>query len=93
MGEDGSPYKLGHSDVFSSHVTPIGRTNNREIPHVVEPTSLEGHSTIKVSFTARVSGQYKIVIRVNNRPIGSREIFRMYKPGKMIARMYKVIAR
>ncbi len=82
MGEDGSPYRLRQSDVFCSRVTPTGRANNREIRHTVEPEPLEGHSTIKVSFTARVSGQYRIDIYLNGRPIGSGEIVRNYMPGE-----------
>ena len=80
VSKNGSPYEFKLSDVFHCRITSIA--GKAEIPHVVEPTSLEGHSTIKVSFTARVSGQYRIVISVNDKPISSREIFRKFSPGE-----------
>ncbi len=80
VSKNGSPYEIKVSDTFHCRITSIA--GKAEIPHVVEPTSLDGHSTIKVSFTARVSGQYRIVIKVNDKPISSGEIFRKYKPGE-----------
>ncbi len=54
------------------------------IPHVIEPTSLVGESVIKVSFTTKISGQYKIKVDVNNSNLSGDDIpvFRRYIPGE-----------
>ena len=52
------------------------------IPHVIEPATIIGSNTIKVSFITRLSGDYTIDIKLNGTRIGTKELIRrMYKPG------------
>lgn len=77
--KNGSPYLFKLSDSFRCKVFSIA--GKAEIPFVVEPTSLVDESTIKVSFTARVSGTYRMNFLVNDQGIGGTEVFRKYLPG------------
>ena len=78
--KNGSPYLLKLSDSFKCEIYSI--SGETEIPHVVEPASLTNESVIKVSFTAKVSGTYRMNFSLNNVAIGEAEIFRKYSPGK-----------
>ena len=83
-----SPYLLKLSDSFKCKIYSIsGKT---EIPHVVEPASLTNESVIKVSFTAKVSGTYRMNFSLNNVAIGDAEIFRKYSPGMHVGRSYHI---
>lgn len=73
---DGSPYALGNCDMFSCRVV-----STVDIPYVVEPAQIVGQSSIKVSFTAKTSGKYTIVLKVNDELIGGTQIVRKYLPG------------
>ena len=76
---NGSPYLFKVSDSFKCRIVSIA--GKAEIPHVVEPASLVDQSVIRVSFTAKVSGLYRLSLMLNNSPISSGEIFRKYLPG------------
>lgn len=79
VSKNSSPYVLKTYDTFSCRIISI--TDKVDIPHVVEPAQIVGESSIKVSFTAKTSGQYRIVLRVKHETIGGQEIFRRYLPG------------
>ncbi len=77
---NGTPYEFKPSDkLMCKIVSTSGQVAN--IPHVVEPTPLNGQHTFKVSFTTKVAGRYIINIKINNKPLGGGEIHRKYLPG------------
>lgn len=76
-----SPYSLQTSDSLWCRVVHKGTTTT-VIPHVIEPTPPTSHSIIKVSFTTRLSGNYEVDIRVNNKTVGGHIITRSYRPGE-----------
>ena len=80
MSKNGSPYLLKASDAFRCRITSTA--GKMEIPHVVEPASLLDQSEVKVSFSAKVSGQYKISLKVNLQSVGKGEVVRNYLPGE-----------
>lgn len=77
--KNGSPYLLKLSDSFGCRIASVA--SKMEIPHVVEPTSLEGQSQVEVAFTAKVAGHYRINLMASGKAIGSGEIVRNYLPG------------
>ena len=81
MSRNGVPYKLQTSD---SLVCKVSHPDSKTIiSHVVEPTPPTGHTTIKMSFTTRVSGDYNIELKVNGRKIGGNLIVRTFQPGEL----------
>lgn len=81
---NGKPYKLQPSD--SLQVSIVHVTSWNIIPHVIEPATIIGSNTIKVSFITRLSGDYTIDIKLNGTRIGTKELIRrMYKPGTVDA--------
>ena len=54
---------------------------NLPVPHVIEPSPVTDHSTIRVSFTTRTAGKYTVDIMVNTRRINEGSICRNYLPG------------
>ena len=75
-----SEYRLQASDNIQVVIRHINSCN--VIPHVIEPSSPVNVSTIKVSYTTRLSGEYTIDIKLNSARIGNGNlIYRKYKPG------------
>jgi hypothetical protein len=78
--KNGSPYQLKAADLFQCRViaTAGGKV---EVPYVVEPASLVDQTELKVSFTAKVSGQYLIRVKINEFQLLKEDGVRMYLPG------------
>ena len=52
------------------------------ISHVIEPLPLAGHKEVKISFTARLSGDYSIMFNTSSGPIAESPYTRIYLPGE-----------
>ena len=80
MCKNKEPYEFKASDSFRCKI--MLASQKATVPHVVEPTSLVGQHTFKVSFTTKVSGRYIINIKINDKSVGGGEVFRKYIPGR-----------
>lgn len=81
VSENGSPYCMKSSDAYSFTCSIVTDNGNAEIPYVREPMNLVNQSSIKVSFTAKVSGIYKMKLKLAT---NTWEINRKYLPGKHV---------
>ena len=77
---NGNPYRLQDSDVFACCIKH--RATSTEISHVIEPLPFSGHEEVKVSFTARLSGDYSITFSTNSGPVAGFPQTRIYLPGE-----------
>ena len=77
---NGNPYMLQQSDSFVCSVEHI--STSTEISHVTEPLPFAGHDKVKISFTARLSGDYSIKFNTSSGPIAGSPYTRIYLPGK-----------
>ena len=77
---NGNPYRLQDSDIFVCRIKHIATST--EISHVVEPLPFSGHEEVKVSFTARLSGDYSIAFNTSSGPIAGFPQNRIYLPGE-----------
>ena len=78
--KNSSDYKLQASD--NLQVTVSHKTSRAVLPHAVEPARLVGEERVKISFTARLSGDYSVEIKLNGFLVGSNGVInRHYKPG------------
>lgn len=76
-------YKLQPSDNVLVKVSHL--SSHTTLLHAIEPASLSGEETIKISFTPKLIGEYSVCVSLNGSPIGrDREaISRHYKPGNI----------
>ena len=77
---NGNPYRLRDSDVFACSIKHTATST--EISHVIEPLLFSGHEEIKVSFTARLSGDYCIRLNTSSGLITGSPQTRVYLPGE-----------
>ena len=83
-----TPYTLEDSDVFTYEVVHVSTDNTRTAASTCtvqcfqEPVNLlAGHETVKVSFVARMSGDYQVNLNINNKLIGGQVHVRSYIAG------------
>ena len=80
--KNGTPYEFKPSDAMTCKVVATS-AQSTSVPHVVEPTSLIGQNSFKVSFTTKVAGRYIISVKINNKFVNGGEIYRKYLPGEV----------
>ena len=78
-----TPYVLQTTDKISCTVTHTATSN--VIPVVIEPSPYTGSTTVTISFTVRISGQYTVQPYVNGVSITAGSCKRNYAPGPVDA--------
>ena len=84
-----NPYTLEDSDVFTCEVVYVSTDYIRTaasactVQCIQEPVNLIAghHETVKVSFVARMSGDYQVNLTINNELIGGQFYVRSYISG------------
>ena len=71
---------LQDSDIFACCIKHTATST--EISHVIEPLPFSGHEEVKVSFTARLSGDYSITFNTSSGPFAGFPQTRTYLPGE-----------